>query len=117
MAPLEDGRGTHNQKMVNAAPEEVRGWRRAQRVPVDHLSLALAGDHVQQRLPEVVSDAAVAHDLIPEDDEPEVVDVLNIILLHIHTILWTETRENARITPARASSNSVLLHNRNLDLP
>lgn len=94
MAPLKDGRGTHHQKMVNAvaAAGKVKGRKREEEVPVDHLSLPLAGDHVQQRLSEVVSDAAVTHHLISEDDEPQVVDVLNIILLHVHAILWTETR-------------------------
>lgn len=56
-------------------------------LPVDYLALSLAGDHVQQRLPEVVPDAAVADHLVPEDDEAQVVDILHIVLLNIHSIL------------------------------
>lgn len=56
-------------------------------LPVDHLALSLAGDHVQQRLPEVVPDAAVADHLVPEDDEAQVVDILYIVLLNIHSVL------------------------------
>lgn len=55
--------------------------------PVDHLALPLAGDHVQQRLPEVVPDAAVADHLVPKDDEAQVVDVLYVVLLHVHAVL------------------------------
>lgn len=56
-------------------------------LPVDHLALPLAGDHVQQRLPEVVPDAAVADHLVPEDDEAQVVDVLHVVLLHVYAVL------------------------------
>lgn len=56
-------------------------------LPVDHLALPLAGDHVQQRLPEVVPDAAIADHLVPEDDEAQVVDVLHIVLLNVHSVL------------------------------
>lgn len=56
-------------------------------LPVDHLALPLTGDHVQQRLPEVVPDAAVADHLVPEDDEAQVVDVLHIVLLNVHSVL------------------------------
>jgi len=55
--------------------------------PVDHLSPPLAGDHVQQGLPQVVPDAAVAHHLVPEDDEAQVVDILHVVLLHVHAVL------------------------------
>lgn len=55
--------------------------------PVDHLALPLACDHVEQRLPEVVPDAAVADHLVPEDDEAQVVDVLYVVLLHVHSVL------------------------------
>ncbi len=37
-------------------------------VPVHHLPLPFACDHVQQGLSEVVSDAAVTNHLIPKDD-------------------------------------------------
>ena len=33
----------------------------------------------------MVPDAAVAHDLVPEDDQPEVVDILAVVLLHVHS--------------------------------
>lgn len=56
-------------------------------LPVDHLALPLTGNHVQQRLPEVVPDAAVADHLVPEDDEAQVVHVLYVVLLHIHAVL------------------------------
>ena len=59
--------------------------------PVDHLALPLACNHVQQGLPEVVSDAAVAHHLVPEDDEAQVVHVLHVVLLHVHSVLRTGT--------------------------
>ncbi|TNN34303.1 hypothetical protein EYF80_055537 [Liparis tanakae] len=65
-------------------------------VPVDHLSLPLTGDHVQERLPQVVSDAAVAHHLVSEDDEAQVVHVLHIVLLNVHTVLGNERERRGR---------------------
>lgn len=111
MAPLKDGRVTRNQHMINVQPQMQQ--KRSNTVkeillptwlptglPVHHLSLSFTCNHVQQRLSEVVSDAAVTDYLISKDDKTEVVDVLNIILLHIHTILWTKyKKENVRITP------------------
>lgn len=59
-------------------------------LPVDHLAFPLAGYHVQQGLPEMVPDAAVADHLVPKDDEAQVVDVLHIVLLNVHSVLGTE---------------------------
>lgn len=64
-------------------------------IPVHHFPLPLSCYHVQQGLAKVVSDAAITNHLIPKDDEPQVVDVFNIVLLHINSILWhkKQTRE------------------------
>lgn len=40
----------------------------------------------------MVSDAAVADHLVPEDDEPQVIDVLHVVLLHVHAVLQEEPR-------------------------
>lgn len=40
----------------------------------------------------MVSDAAVADHLVPEDDEPQVIDILHVVLLHIHAVLHEEPR-------------------------
>ena len=69
-------------------------------LPVHHLPLPLASDHVQEGLSEVVSDAAVANHLIPKDDETQVVDVLYVVLLHINPVLWDKhnKRDNHYLT-------------------
>lgn len=61
--------------------------------PVYHFALALPGDHVQQRLAEVVSDAAVPNYLVSEDDQAQVIHILDIILLHIHAVLKIQTHK------------------------
>lgn len=61
-------------------------------LPVHHLPLPFTCDHVQQGLPEMVSDATVADHLISKDDETQIVDVLYIILLNIHAVLWWEEK-------------------------
>ncbi len=35
----------------------------------------------------MISDAAISHNLISEDDQAQIVDVLHVILLNIHTVL------------------------------
>lgn len=60
------------------------------RLPVHHLPLPLACDHVQQGLSEVVSDAAITNHLVPKDDKSQVVDILYIVLLYVHPVLWDE---------------------------
>lgn len=62
-------------------------------LPVHHLPLPLACDHVQQGLSEVVSDAAITNHLIPKDDKTQVVDILYIVLLYVHPVLW-DKKEN-----------------------
>lgn len=57
-------------------------------LPVHHLPLPLACDHVQQGLSEVVSNAAITNHLIPKDDKTQVVDILYIVLLYVHPVLW-----------------------------
>lgn len=49
----------------------------------------------------MVSDAAIPHNLISEDDQAEIVDVLHIILLNIHTVLdrQREKKKNVPIGP------------------
>lgn len=56
-------------------------------IPIDNLSLPLTCDHVQQRLSQVVSDAAVANHLVPEYDEAQVVHILHVVLLNIDPVL------------------------------
>ena len=56
------------------------GW------PIDDLSLPLLHDHVEEGLPEVVVDAAVANDLVSEEDQPQVVNVLAVVLLHVDAV-------------------------------
>ena len=62
-------------------------------LPVHHLPFPLACDHVQQGLSEVVSDAAITNHLIPKDDETQVVDILYVVLLYVHPILWDKHTE------------------------
>lgn len=62
-------------------------------LPVHHLPFPLACDHVQQGLSKVVSDAAVTNHLIPKDDKTQVVDVLYVVLLYVHSILWDKHRK------------------------
>ena len=38
----------------------------------------------------MVSDDRVAHDLVSEDHQAQVVDVLYAVLLHVHTVLQTQ---------------------------
>lgn len=66
-------------------------------VPVHHLSLPLSCDHVQQRLPEVVSDAAITNHLVPKDDKTQVVDVLYVVLLNIHPVLQHKQRQGVNV--------------------
>ena len=33
----------------------------------------------------MVPDAAVTHHLVPEDDQAQVVDILTVVLLHVHS--------------------------------
>lgn len=67
--------------------DEEGGSNEGASLPVDHLALSLTGDHVQQCLPEVVPDAAVADHLVPEDNEAQVVDILHVVLLNVHSVL------------------------------
>lgn len=57
-------------------------------LPVHHLPFPLTCDHIQQGLPEVVSDAAITNHLISKDDKTQVVDILNIVLLYVNPVLW-----------------------------
>lgn len=68
------------------------------RTPVYHLALPFPGDHVQQCLAEMVSDAAVPNDLVSEDDQAQVIDILYVILLHIHTVLEIQNTQRKHFT-------------------
>lgn len=47
----------------------------------------------------MVSDAAVPNHLVSEDDQAQVIDILYVILLHIHTVLEIQThKENGLLT-------------------
>merc|ERR1719347_348877 len=41
---------------------------------------------MKERDPEVVAYAAVAHHLVPEDNQPQIVDVLAVVLLHVDPV-------------------------------
>lgn len=90
MAPLVEGEGCAERTRVEYGvchTDEESESDEGEQLPVDNLALSLAGDHVQERLPEVVPDAAVTDHLVPEDDEAQVVDVLHIVLLNVHSVL------------------------------
>lgn len=72
------------------------GRKQCAHTPVYHLALAFPGDHVQQCLQEVVSDAAVSNDLVSEDDQAQVIHVLYVILLHIHAVLEIQTHTHTQ---------------------
>lgn len=73
-------------------------------IPVHHLSLPLTGDHVQEGLPKVVSDAAVAYHLVSEDDQAQVVHVLHIVLLYVNPVL----KEQAQSQQSHVSATNQL---------
>lgn len=56
-------------------------------LPVHYFPLPLPCNHVQQGLPEVVSDTAVTNHLISKNDKAQVVDIFYVVLLHIHPVL------------------------------
>ena len=53
---------------------------------VDNLAVSLLGNHVEQGGAQVLADAAESDDFVPEEDQAEVVDVLTVVLLHVHPI-------------------------------
>ena len=55
--------------------------------PIDHLSTTLFSHHGQEGLLEVVVDGWVSDDLVPKDHQAQVVDVVHVVLLHVHTVL------------------------------
>lgn len=76
------------------------------RLPIDHFAFPLACYHVQERLPQVVPDAPVTDHLVPEDDEPEIIDVFHVVLLDVNPVLWdgtAATKEKRCQAPDRRS--------------
>lgn len=61
--------------------------------PVYDLAFSLPCNHIQQRLPQMVSNAAVSHYLVPEYDEAKVVYILHVILLNVHPVLKNKNEE------------------------
>lgn len=56
-------------------------------LPVHYFSFPFSRNHVQQGLPQVISNAAIAHNLVTKNNQAQIVDVLHIVLLHIHAVL------------------------------
>lgn len=59
-------------------------------LPVYNFSFPFPCNHIQQRLPQVIPNAAVAYNLISKNNQAQIVDILHIILLHIHTVLQSK---------------------------
>lgn len=56
-------------------------------LPVYNFSFPFSCNHIQQSLPQVIPNAAIAYNLISKNNQAQIVDILHIILLHIHTVL------------------------------
>ena len=73
--------------------------------PVDHFPSPLLGDHVKEGGPEVIADGWMSHHLVPEDDEPQVVHIVHIVLLNVHAVL-----DNANVCKCTVSTKQLLQH-------
>ncbi len=60
--------------------------------PVHHLTTPLFGDHLEQSLAEVVPDGGEAHHLVAEDHQPQIVHVVHVVLLDVHSVLQSAER-------------------------
>ena len=54
--------------------------------PVDDLPSPLLHDHVQECHTKMISNASISDHLVPEDDQPQVVDILTVVLLDKNVI-------------------------------
>lgn len=66
-------------------------------LPVYNFSFPLSCNHIQQSLPQVIPDAAIPYDLISKNDQAQVVDILHIVLLHIHSVLQQGINSNKTV--------------------
>lgn len=66
-------------------PQDKRTNKQYQ--PVNHFPPPLLCNHVEEGGPEVVTDGWMSHNLVSEDDEPQVVYIIHVVLLDVHAVL------------------------------
>ena len=71
--------------------------------PVDHFPSPFLGDHVEEGGPEVIADGWMSYHLVAEDDEPQVVHIVHIVLLNVDAVL-----DNANVCKCTVSTKHLL---------
>lgn len=56
-------------------------------IPFHNISISLACNHVQQRVLQVSLNALESHHQVPEYDEAKVVNIFQVVLLNVHSVL------------------------------
>ena len=65
-------------------------WRWWRHQPVDDLASPFLGHHLEECLSQVVPDDGVPHHLVAEYHQTQVVHIVHVVLLHVHSVLQTK---------------------------